>query len=238
MRRLAAAALTGALALAGIGALGAGGPSVAAPPTAPSTASSAAPSTGDPDARAVERFTTRVFATVPRPGFPAYAFAHRNGRVYAGTYTNPTGDTQRSKVFEWSRSGALLRSWRVPGQDLSQDHGVQVATNDAAGRLVLLEKSTRRIMRLNVTNGRFTTYSRLPAGSIPNYAAWAPSGALYVSDYAKGTIWKVPPGGGRARAWFSDPRLTGAAEFGTTGLVLALTQRSPDQGTIVFGPLP
>ena len=172
------------------------------------------------------KFDTRVFSRVARPGYPAYVHVStRNGRVYAGTYTNPQGDTQRSRVFEWSRSGQLLRAWTVPGQDLSQEHGVQVATNDAAGRLVLLEKSTRRIMRLNVTNGRFTTYSRLPSGSIPNYAAWGPSGALYVTDYAKGTIWRVPKGGGTARPWFSDPRLTGA-DFGTTGIVIGPARKA------------
>ncbi len=177
------------------------------------------PATGAAAAR--EKFDTRVFSHVPRPGYPAYVHVHTtNGRVYAGTYTNPTGDTQRSRVFEWGPGGALLRSWTVPGQDLSQDHGVQVATNDAAGRLVLLEKSTRRIMRLNVATGRFSSYSRLPSGSIPNYAAWGPGGALFVTDYAKGTIWRVPPGGGTARAWFSDDRLVGAAEFGTTGIVM------------------
>ena len=177
-----------------------------------------APATGAVESR--ERYDTRVFSRVPRPGFPAYVHVSTvNGRVYAGTYTNPAGDSQRSRVYEWSPSGALLRSWTVPGQDLAQEHGVQVATNDAAGRLVLLEKSTRRVMRLNVRTGRFTTYSRLPSGSIPNYAAWGRGGALFVTDYAKGTIWKVPKGGGTARRWFSDPRLTGV-DFGTTGIVM------------------
>ena len=81
--------------------------------------------------------------------------------VYAGTYTNPLGDTERSRIFEWTQSGTLLRSWTVPGQDLSKPHGVQVAISDAAGRLVLLEKSTRRIMRLDLRTGRFSTYSRV-----------------------------------------------------------------------------
>ncbi|HET8961723.1 hypothetical protein, partial [Nocardioides sp.] len=65
-----------------------------------------------------ERWDTRVFASVQEPGYPAYVFHHRNGRVYAGTYTNPQGDHQRSVVREWSASGALLRSWRVPRQNL------------------------------------------------------------------------------------------------------------------------
>jgi sugar lactone lactonase YvrE len=172
-----------------------------------------------------ERWDTRVLAIVPRPGFPAYAYVHPNGRVYAGTYSNPLGDSAPSRVFEWTARGTLLRSWTVPGQDLSQPHGVQVAISDAAGRLVLLEKSTRRVMRLDMRTGRFTTYSRLPEGSIPNYAAWGRAGELFVSDYARGTIWRVPPGGGKARAWFSDPRLE-SEEFGTTGLVLGPDRRT------------
>jgi len=192
------------------------------------------------------RWDTRVFSKVPDPGFPAFAYAHPNGRVYAGTYTNPQGDSQRSRVYEWTRDGTLTRSWTVPGQHLDEDHGVQVATSDAAGRLVLLEKSTARIMRLNTRTGRFTTYSRLrdlpvcaPAAQpdghcspnlddgppIPNYAAWGRRGQLYVTDYGQAVIWRVPPGGGRARVWYADPRLDGS-EFGTAGLLLAPNRRA------------
>jgi hypothetical protein len=44
------------------------------------------------------------------------------------------GSSEPSKVFEYSPAGALLRTFTVAGQDLSQPHGVQVAANDAAGR--------------------------------------------------------------------------------------------------------
>ena len=108
------------------------------------------------------RWDTRVFARVPMPGYPAYVFVHRSGRVYAGTYTNPTGDTQPSRVFEWTADGTLEHAWTVPGQDLSVDHGVQVAQQDARGRLILLEKSTSRVMTLNVETGRFRTWATLP----------------------------------------------------------------------------
>ena len=84
---------------------------------------------------------TRVFAKVPPPGFPAYVHAHTNGRVYAGSYVD-SGSTAPSKVFEWSPSGKLLRSWVVPGQVLGEDHGVQVANQTRGGKLVLLETST------------------------------------------------------------------------------------------------
>ena len=109
-----------------------------------------------------ERWDTRVFAMVEEPGFPAYAFAHRNGKVYAGTYTNPQGDSTPSLVREWRADGTLQRTWTVPGQDLSADHGVQVANADRHGRLVLLEKSKARVMTLSTRTGRFRTWAASP----------------------------------------------------------------------------
>ena len=134
---------------------------------------------------------------VPRPGYPAFVYSHPNGRLYAGTYTNPGGDDVPSEVFDWTRSGTLLRSWTVPGQDLAGDQGAQAALSDAAGRLIVLEKSTSRVMRLDLGTGRFTTYARIPdlptcapgawpdgscspnlvdGPAIPNYAAWGRGG--------------------------------------------------------------
>ncbi len=190
------------------------------------------------------RWDTQVFSRVPNPGYPAFVYAHPNGRVYAGTYTNPKGDTVRSRVLEWTSDGTLLRSWTVPGQDLSEAHGVQVATSDSRGRLVLLEKSTSRALMLDPRTGRFTRYATFrdlplcgPEGgggcspnvvdkpAIPNYAAWGPRGELYVTDYGQAVVWRVPPGGGKARVWFADRRLDGI-EFGTAGMLLAPNRRA------------
>lgn len=180
--------------------------------------------------------TTAVFVHVQRPGFPAYAFRHRNGRVYAGTYTNSAGDHERSRIFEWSNAGALLRSWTMPHQDLSQEHGVQVANQDRHGRLILLEKSTSSIWTLNVQNGRFRRWATLPdlpicstgaqpcspnaddLPAIPNYAAWGPGGALYVTDYGQAVIWRLPHRTHRPHRWFASSQLDGS-QFGTTGIV-------------------
>ena len=191
------------------------------------------------------RFDTRVFARIPPPGFPAMAYVHPNGRVYAGTYVNPAGSGSRSRVFEYDGDGTLMRSWTVPGQELSKDHGVQVATSDARGRLVLLDRSPARALLLNTAKGTFARYATfadlkpclpLQAGTdcsptledrepMANYGAWGPDGSLYVSDYLQGVVWRVPPGGGAAQVWLSDRRLDGS-EFGTTGLALAADRRT------------
>ncbi len=162
------------------------------------------------------KWDTRVFAKVPPPGFPAYVHAHTNGRVYAGSYVD-SGSTAPSKVFEWSPSGKLLRSWVVPGQVLGEDHGVQVANQTRGGKLVLLETSTSSVLTLDLGTGRVKRVVRLPGGAVPNYATWGPGGALFVTDYAAGVIWKVPHGSRSPKRWFSSPALSGI-EFGTTGI--------------------
>jgi len=166
-----------------------------------------------------QQFDTRVLALIPTPGFPARAYVSPDRRVYEGTYSNPSGDTVASRVLEYSAAGALLRSWTIAGQDLAAEHGVQVATSDARGRLVLLDKAPARVLLLNRRTGRQRTYATFPAAATPNYAAWGPGGVLYVTDYTHATIWRVPAGGGSATAWFADPRLNGL-EFGTTGVVM------------------
>ena len=176
-------------------------------------------------AQARDRWDTKVHAIVPTPGFPAHAYVAPNGRVYEGTYTNPNGDTVPSRVFEYDGDGTLVRSWTVRGQRLDQAHGVQVATSDGAGRLVLLDKSPPRALLLDRRTGDQTEYAAFPEGAIPNYAAWGPDGSLYVTDYADGVLWRVPPDGGKPVEWLRDARLDGE-EFGATGLELGADQRT------------
>jgi sugar lactone lactonase YvrE len=173
-----------------------------------------------PAAAARPRFDMRTFALIPKPGFPAMAYVSPGHRVYEGTYDNPAGDTVPSRVLEYSSGGALLRSWTIRGQDLSGPHGVQVGTMDAKRRLILLDKSPPRVLRLERNSGRQTVYATFPAEVVPNYAAWGTDRALYVTDYEGATIWRVPPGGGAAKVWLKDAALDGGP-FGLTGIRLA-----------------
>ena len=182
--------------------------------------------------QARERFDTRVLAKVPAPGYPAQAYVHPNGRVYEGTYINPNAGAVPSRVFEFDgQDGTLLRSWSVPGQNLSGQQAVQVTTSDANGDLVILDNSPARVLKLDRDTGDFRVYSTFAdveggAEPRPNYGAWGPDGSLYVTDYGQGLIWRVPPGGGPAVVWLRDAKLEGSADFGTTGLALAGDRRT------------
>jgi sugar lactone lactonase YvrE len=153
-----------------------------------------------------------------------------------------------SRVLEYTTSEGLLDSWTVAGQDTSQPHGVQVAANDARGRLLLLDKTSGRIIRLDPATGVQKLYGTVPhippcssappggeckqsaqdLAPMPDYAAWGPDGSLYVTDYQQATIWRIPPGGGAAKLWLTDSRLDGG-QFGTACILLM-----PDHHTLLF----
>src|ERR1700733_2289789 len=202
---------------------------------------------GAASAAADSRGDVSVLALIPTPGFPALPHVVGN-LIYEGTYDDPAGDDVPSRVFQYTADGTLLHSWTVQGQDLSQAHGVQVAANDAEGRLLLLDDTSGRIIRLDPRTGQQTLYSEVPnlptcstatsgtpcspalldLAPMPDYAAWGPDGSLYVTDYQQAVIWRIPPGGGPARIWLADRRLDGGP-FGTACIALL-----PDHHTLLF----
>src|SRR3954454_482458 len=107
----------------------------------------------------------------------------------------------------------------------SKPHGVQVATSDKRGKLVLLDKSPPRVVFLDRGTGAQKTYAAFTGDAIPNYAAWGPDGSLYVTDYGQPIIWRIPKGGGKPVEWLRDARLDGG-QFGTTGIVLGADRKS------------
>lgn len=198
---------------------------------------------GTASARA--KWDTQILAQVPTPGFPADSLVKPDGRIYVGTYENPSGDKLPSRVLEFEPGGSLGRSWVMTGQNLSASHGVQVAARYPDGRLVLLDHNPPRALILDPRSGSdlqpFATFADVPTCGVPpcsktvtdntpqpDYAAWGPDGSLYVTDYTQGIIWKVPPQGGKAQIWLTNPALDGGM-FGTAGIVLL-----PDHKTFLI----
>jgi sugar lactone lactonase YvrE len=200
-------------------------------------------------AAARDRFDVKVLARVPAPGYPALSLVAPNRTIYVGTFTNPQGDdTGPSKVFAFAPDGQLDREFTIEGQTPGQAHGVQVAAIDAKGRLYLLDQHPARVVILDPADGKQTNYATfkdvppcLPGANTgdcsatttdnepePDYAAWGTDGGLYVTDYTQGLVWRVPPGGGEAKIWLTDPQLDGA-EFGPAGIVLM-----PDHKTLMI----
>lgn len=190
------------------------------------------------------RWDTRVFALVGPPGFPALPFVDGE-RVYEGTYTNPAGDSQPSRVLEYTADGTLTRSWTITGQNLAAEHGIQVTARDSLGRLVLNDRSPARTLLLNRATGQQSTYASYPdlplcspltstqdcsnalsdLAPMPNVSVWGPDGCLYTTDFQQAVIWRVPRGGGQARVWLSDPALDGGV-VGTARVALTADHRS------------
>jgi sugar lactone lactonase YvrE len=201
-------------------------------------------------AEARQKWNTRIFARIGDPGYPALSLVAPDRTVYVGTFTDAAGsDTGPSKVFAYRPTGKLKRTFVIKGQTPGAAHGVQVAAMDARGVLYLLDQNPSRVLKLNPRTGKqqtFATFHDVPpctAATQPNgdcsdtvadntpepdYAAWGPDRSLYVTDYTQAVLWRVPPGGGRAHVWFTDPQIDGT-NFGPAGIVLM-----PDHRTLMF----
>ncbi len=199
-------------------------------------------------AQARDRFDVRVLARVPAPGYPALSLVAPDRTIFAGTFTSASGsDTGPSKVFAFAPDGHLKRTYTVEGQKPGAANGVQTAAIDAKGRIYLLDQHPSRVLTLDPSSGAQATYGTFKdvppcapgqpttdcSATVsdnepePDYAAWGPDGSMYVTDYTQGLIWRVPPGGGEAKVWLTDPLLDGA-DFGPAGIVLM-----PDRRTLM-----
>jgi sugar lactone lactonase YvrE len=198
---------------------------------------------------ATARLEVRVLAKVPPPGYPASTVVAPDGTIYTGTFKSFTAASPSgpSNVFAYSSTGQLLRTYTVQGQAQGVADAVQVATMDRSGTLYLLDQDPARIIKLDPQTGAQTTwatFSTLPAcpspgaahgcsdgtggnAPEPDFAAWGPDGSLYVTDYNQAVIWRVPPSGGAASVWLTDPRFNGFV-VGPAGIELM-----PDQHALM-----
>jgi sugar lactone lactonase YvrE len=196
-----------------------------------------------------EPLDVRVFARVPDPGQPEPIAIGPGRRVYVGTNQQGKGDADAaSRIFVFSRRGKPLDDFALEGQDLAQEHGIQGLAFDGEGRLYALDRSAEpRVVRIDLQTGEQSDYasfrdvpSCLLSGlesdcsatvgdqpAAPNWASFAPDGSLYVTDIEQALIWRVPPGGGDAEVWFTDPQLENL--FGPNG-----NQFMADGRTLLF----
>jgi sugar lactone lactonase YvrE len=195
-------------------------------------------------------YDVRVFARIGPPGQPEPIALGPDGDVFVAANNRDRGDRRApSKVWRLDAAGRLEREYTIAGQDLAGDHGIQGLAFDGAGQLFALDRAGRaRVLVLDPETGDQRDYALFPdvppcppgaaAGADcsatladgppgPNWPAFAPDGSLYVTDIDQALIWRVPPGGGRAQVWLTDPRLDSL--FGPNGIALL-----PGGRTLVF----
>jgi sugar lactone lactonase YvrE len=175
-----------------------------------------------------DRFDVELFARVPDPGSPEGIAIDSDRRVYVGTSPKeggPLGARRRSKVFVYDRRGELRREFLIRGQDLEEPfYGLLGMAFDGRDRLYAADAAPPRIVRLNPRTGVQRTYTRfrdvppcdavarsdncsettIDMASFPDYPVFAPDGTMYVTDLNQALIWRVPPGGGRPKVWFTE----------------------------------
>src|SRR5947209_1643149 len=102
---------------------------------------------------------TRVVAPVPPPGFPE-GMAVRGNRFYVAGQADlfNYGDPVPPTVFEYDLgSGALLRTFRMEGQNLALPHGASHISFDGQGRLYVIDFQ-RGVVRIDLGSGQQEVY--------------------------------------------------------------------------------
>lgn len=195
------------------------------------------------------RGDVRVFAHIGAPGYPALTLVGPDDRIYVSTFEGvDASQTAPSKVFSYSPSGKLLRTYVIRGETPGASHAVQVADYDRRGRLYLLNLAPARVVVLDPRTGAqrtWATFADVPTCTAantdgqcsntvtdnppePDYAAWLPDGSMVVTDYAQQLVWRVPRGGGKAQVWMNDLQLDGE-QFGPAGIAML-----PDHRTLLM----
>lgn len=192
-----------------------------------------------------------VFAEVPAPGHPEGITVSDDGTVYVGTQQHITEPhTGPSKIFAYDGGGRLVDEYVIEGQDPDHGAGIVGMAQDGDGVIYALDRHPQRVIALDPKTREqrdYATFGQVKAPCVPegplnlltecatpDGLTFGPDGALYVTDVAQALIWRIPPGGGEAEVWFSDPRIESV--FGANGIEFL------DENTLMFaqtltGPL-
>ncbi|TMA82895.1 MAG: hypothetical protein E6J72_01455 [Deltaproteobacteria bacterium] len=83
-----------------------------------------------------------------------------------------------------------------------------------------------RVLRVDPSTGAQDVYGTIPTNTdtsltdMPGFVVFDAARNLYVSDWSAPIIRRVPPGGGQAQLWFTDPRLAGTYGANVAGIAL------------------
>src|SRR5207245_8861527 len=96
---------------------------------------------------------------------------------------------------------------------------------DAQGRLYAADMNGR-VVRVDPRTAAQEVYATIPTSTdtsftdMPGFVAFGGDGNLYVGDWSAPVVWRVPPGGGQAELWFTDPRLAGTYGANVAGVTI------------------
>ena len=185
------------------------------------------------DAQAVARPVgdIQVFATLPYPGHPGGLVV--NGRtLYVSTSNadfdrlfDPSDEIWAFRLDTGDPVPNGLNPIQVPRLAPAQTMGLLGMALDGQGRIYVADMNGR-VLRVDPRTGLQQVYGTIPTNTdtsftdMPGFVVFGSDGNLYVSDWSAPIIWRVPPGGGQAQLWFTDPRLAGTYGANVAGIAL------------------
>lgn len=190
----------------------------------------------------------RFLAPIPNPpGFPEGIVVRGNRAFVSAPAMFNAGQQHPSTIFAYDlRTGDLVRTYLLSGEDLSRDHMSAGMAFDGQGRLYVTNNQLG-VIRLDLDSGVQESFVAwppdIPSCTASSLATCSPTlvdrppqigdiafdevGNMYGADMGQATIWRLPPGSSEWEAWFQDPRLD------TVFLGPNCLRLSPD-GTRVF----
>jgi sugar lactone lactonase YvrE len=144
-----------------------------------------------------------------------------DGNIYAPTFGfNATGAISgNASLYVIAPNGKLIRQITISG---SSPHVLGLRFSPVTKFLLVLDFGAGVVLQVDPTSGTSSVFSGPIPGSGLNALTFDVTGNVYVSDSFNGVIWKIPPTGGAATAWSSDPLLGPGAgltpPFGANGV--------------------
>lgn len=162
------------------------------------------------------------------------------GELPEGVAVDKRGDvyvslTPLGQVWKVDRDGSqsLLAQLVPPGSGA----GIAGLAVDAPGNVyaaaITFDPATSGVYRI-ARDGSFTRLPGTEAIGFPNGITLDKQGNVYVTDTARGAVWRVPARGGTAEVWFESPLLVGTGAF-QFGFPLGANGIAYRQNTIVVG---